>query len=325
VHPDPTYLDRIDPRHFDHRYREKVVKYTNELAEDFGLQAHTAGIACNYFDRFIPLVLAQRPVGRQEIQVIASTCLLIAAKFSDRKLPPLSELAVVHEHTVEPHIFADQEAAILEVLEWKLHVRLPETFVEPLRRCLRDAPVDAAIRERMQFFIDLSVYGYGLLRYSPAEIAGGSLLAAWKFSNEHNAVDYFLLALADACATTEERLKCCTNELVRYYQVCFPNTVKSCEHVFQPISPDCKTETDLDSIPSPCPVEEREEEGKEQEAAATMRSGASPVAVAAAASPKQPAPPADGRVDSPDTVFAADLAPLLCSDPLSCTDDLGRS
>ena len=190
VHPDPTYLDRIDPRHFDHRYREKVVKYTNEvsfhgprridlrhptlrnptftrsigslypqLAEDFGLQAHTAGIACNYFDRFIPLVLAQRPVGRQEIQVIASTCLLIAAKFSDRKLPPLSELAVVHEHTVEPHIFADQEAAILEVLEWKLHVRLPETFVEPLRRCLRDAPVDAAIRERMQFFIDLSVYG----------------------------------------------------------------------------------------------------------------------------------------------------------------------
>ena len=33
---------------------------------------------------------------RMRIQMIASTCLLIAAKFIDRKLPPLTELAKVH-------------------------------------------------------------------------------------------------------------------------------------------------------------------------------------------------------------------------------------
>ena len=73
----------------------------------------------------------------------------------------------------------------------------------------------------------LTLAGYELLRYTPAEILGGSMLAAWKFSNESVACDYFLPAMADACATCEDSLQRCANELVEvYYLVCFPDAPK---------------------------------------------------------------------------------------------------
>jgi hypothetical protein len=80
----------------------------------------------------------------------------------------------------------------------------------------------------------LTLAGYELLRYTPAEILGGSMLAAWKFSNESVACDYFLPAMADACATCEDSLQRCANELVRYYQVCFLDAPKM---IPQPIEP----------------------------------------------------------------------------------------
>ena len=63
---------------------------------------------------------------KRHIQMIASTWLLIAAKFFDRKLPPLSELVKVHHGQVHAHEFAELELRILDTLRWKLHVPLPQ-------------------------------------------------------------------------------------------------------------------------------------------------------------------------------------------------------
>ena len=92
--------------------------------------------------------------------------------------------------------------------------------------------------------------GYKLLRFTQAEICGGSLLAAWKFSSEHTAVSAYLPALADACATTDLSLKRCTNELVRYYQVCFPEAAKTYEGVSGLTFPESET-LEIDEIHDP--------------------------------------------------------------------------
>lgn len=238
LHANPDYL-RPSPLHsVNEHHREKVVKYINELAEDFGLLVQTGGLACNYFDRYIATVLTRGGASKRSMQMIASTCLLIAAKFFDRKLPPLSELEVVHNGTVRAEQFAQLETAILDALGWQLHVPLPHSFVEPLRSCVPGGPFDSAIEDRMLFFIDLSVYGYNLLIYTPAEISAGALLASWKFSGEHAAVLDYLAVLAHACSTEATRLSSCANDLVKYYQACFPEAAKSYQSVslFLPIS-----------------------------------------------------------------------------------------
>ena len=121
----------------------------------------TATLACNYFDRYISEALAMGPIQRSKLQMIASTCLLISAKFIDRKLPPLSELVVVHNHAVTATQLAEQETEILRALQWQLHVVLPVAFLAPLSGlCTRlGVPISQSIEDRMQFFMDLSVYG----------------------------------------------------------------------------------------------------------------------------------------------------------------------
>ena len=95
-----------------------------QLAEDFGLLVQTGGLACNYFDRYVPTVLARGAVSKHMLQMVASTCLLIAAKFFDRKLPPLSELEAVHNGDVKAEELAELEAHILATLAWQARLLL---------------------------------------------------------------------------------------------------------------------------------------------------------------------------------------------------------
>mmetsp|Transcript_16915 Transcript_16915/g.43432 ORF Transcript_16915/g.43432 Transcript_16915/m.43432 type:complete len:408 (-) Transcript_16915:843-2066(-) len=353
LQPDPTYLLRIAPGEFDERYREKVIKYINELADDFGLLAQTGSIACNYFNRYIPIALGHGPVGRRMMQVIASTCVLIAAKFIDRKLPPLSELVAVHKSTVLATEFAETERTILAALHWQLHVPQPHAFVEPLRACLPEAPFNPAIEDRMQFFIDLSVYSYKMLEYSPAETLGGALIGAWKFSDDAAAIVGFLPHLAQALRTTETRLKLCTNDLVRYYKVCFPtvqsraveSAVESAPLLAptpspQLVPPPVSAVTPERSRPlAACPMMPAESSNRPGSEAAIALPAAAQMAHSAAAKPPAappsplPSPPedhssavaaavavaSDARGCSPDTVLSEES---LASDSLLCTDTL---
>jgi len=244
--PNPRYLElaqRLTQQGsaplLTERQREKVVKYINELAEDFELSVQTGGLACNYFDRFVASIAAEGRVSgeKRNIQMIASTCLLIAAKFSDRKLPPLSELEKVHHAQCRADDFAALELKMLERLEWKLLVPLPHAFLEHLRALCPGAPFSASIEDRVLFFIDLSVYGYQFLSYSPCAVAGSAIITAWKLSDEHDAVDTHLPALARACQLPAAHLTECVNALFKYYQSCFPDAAKGTNSsLFIPIS-----------------------------------------------------------------------------------------
>ena len=119
----------------------------------------TSSMACNYFDRYILEALRAGPVSHHQMQMIATTCVLISAKFIDRKLPPLSELVKVHNQTATAEQFAALERVIVVALEWNLHVLLPQSFLGPLRATLPGAPFSRLDEQRTQFFMDLSVYG----------------------------------------------------------------------------------------------------------------------------------------------------------------------
>jgi len=253
LHPSPDYLQPSALHSMTPHHRERVVKYVNELAEDFGLLVQTGGLACNYFDRYIATVLKRGNANKSLMQMIASTCLLIAAKFFDRKLPPLSELETVHSGSVTAAEFAALETEILEVLQWQLHVPMPHSFIAPLRQLLPDAPFGEVVEDRMQFFIDLSVYGYELLQYSAAEIAAGALLAAWNFSGEYLAVTRYLPPLAHGCCTVDARLSACAKSLIDYYQVCFPDAAKTYykSNLFAPIPAEESLECERAGAASP--------------------------------------------------------------------------
>ena len=190
-----------------------------QLADYFGLLVQTGALACSYFDRYIANVLKRGNLKKSRLQMIASTCLLIAAKFFDRRLPTLSELEAVHGGSVTAAEFAVLEVEVLEVLQWQLYVPMPHSFIAPLRQLLPDAPFGTMVEDRVQFFIDLSVYKYELLQYSAAEIAASALLAAWILSGEHVTVTRYVTPLARGCCTVNAKLSACAQSLIDYYEV----------------------------------------------------------------------------------------------------------
>lgn len=230
IAPNPCYLDRQGAAGtlMTERQREVVVKYINELAEDFELSVQTGTLACNYFDRYMAHLFSLNtpPADKRTIQMTASTSLLIAAKFSDRKLPPLSELEKVHHGKARAEEFAALELKILQGLHWKLHVPLPHAFTEHLRALCGDAPFNSAIEDRMLFFIDLSVYGYPFLQYTPAAIAAAAVLTAWKFSELHECCQRHIGTLARAVDMAPRQLSECVTQLMRYFQSCFPESAE---------------------------------------------------------------------------------------------------
>jgi hypothetical protein len=108
--------------------------------------------------------------------------------------------------------------------------------------------------------VSRSLAGYKLLVYTPAEVCAGALLAAWKFSNYDSAVEAHLSSLAYNCWTEPARLSSCANDLVRYYQVCFPDAVKSYDpsKLFLPIPETPMPETPTPETPTMAQKEDRE-------------------------------------------------------------------
>ena len=222
--------------------REKVVRYINELAEDFRLQCNTATLACNYFDRYLSsLTMHEIPAKEKvhHVQMIASTCLLISAKFYDCKMPPLSALVQVHGGRVTPGQFSALELAILAKLGWCLHVVHAASFLEPLKRLFvgPDGLLSRVVEDRAHFFIDLAVYSAKLITTPPCMIAVASLLLGCTLSELHVPAPGYD-EVARECDLDSGALCTATTSLLSFYHLCFPERVQ----LFKPIR--SKTLTD---------------------------------------------------------------------------------
>ena len=80
-----------------------------QVCEDFGLQTRTVGLAVGYFERFVSV---KESIVKQQVQLLAVTCVLIAAKFVEIKMPCLDDLCeVAHKGLAETPEAQTQEAA----------------------------------------------------------------------------------------------------------------------------------------------------------------------------------------------------------------------
>lgn len=126
------------------------------MCEDFSLQTQTAGLAISYFDRFVSRT---RGVDKERVHLLAITCTLLAAKFSELKMPGLDDLCVVvgQKHTKAQ--LKAMEMEVLAVLRWELHAVTPRAALEQLAILVHHTgPHAKPFLEHAEFFIDMSYY-----------------------------------------------------------------------------------------------------------------------------------------------------------------------
>jgi len=142
------------------------------------------------------------------LQLASSACLLMAAKFEDVKMIPLSELVDVCEccSTSNPEL-ADLELNILDVLDWQLNAKTPYNYVYDLAGFCEVTLLDD-FKDTVEYYIDNSPYCYDLLKFHPAVVASACLLKAWQDEPiDQITFKGYLRILAHACAAPCDQLR----------------------------------------------------------------------------------------------------------------------
>ncbi|KAK4284550.1 hypothetical protein QN277_001367 [Acacia crassicarpa] len=118
--------------------RLEAVEWILKVNAHHGFSALTSTLAINYLDRFILSfnIEIEKP---WMIQLVAVTCLSLAAKVEETHLPPLLDLQV--EDNTTRYVFDGKtilrmELLVLSTLKWKMHPVTPLSFLDHIIRRL---------------------------------------------------------------------------------------------------------------------------------------------------------------------------------------------
>ena len=117
----------------------------------------TAGLAVTYFDRFLSATGGS--LAKNRVQIVALTCTLLAAKFSEIKMPSLDDLCEVAHGLFTKAQLKETELETLRVLHWELHAVTPHAALEQLAVLTNHTDDQSkTFIEHAEFFIDMSYY-----------------------------------------------------------------------------------------------------------------------------------------------------------------------
>lgn len=111
-----------------------AVDWVVRVNTHYGFAPLTAILAVNYFDRFVSSVELQREEPWM-MQLAAVTCLSLAAKVEETRVPLLLDLQVEGaKHVFEAKIIQRMELLVLSTLKWKMNPVTPLSFIDHITR-----------------------------------------------------------------------------------------------------------------------------------------------------------------------------------------------
>ncbi|GMI83678.1 CYCLIN D3;1 [Hibiscus trionum] len=116
--------------------RREAVEWMLKVNARYGFTTHTAVLSINYLDRLLSSFRFQRDKPWM-IQLVAVTCLSLAAKVEETQVPLLLDLQVEEtKHVFESKTIQRMELLVLSTLEWKMHPVTPLSFLDHIIRRL---------------------------------------------------------------------------------------------------------------------------------------------------------------------------------------------
>ncbi|CAI8604925.1 unnamed protein product [Vicia faba] len=110
--------------------RREAVQWMLKVNAHYAFSPLTATLAVTYFDRFLLTFLFQKDKPWM-IQLVAVTCISLAAKVEETQVPLLLDLQVQDtKYVFEAKTIQRMELLILSTLKWKMHPVTPHSFLD---------------------------------------------------------------------------------------------------------------------------------------------------------------------------------------------------
>ncbi|CAN0846363.1 CYCD3-1 [Linum grandiflorum] len=171
--------------------RRRAVEWMVKVNARYGFSNLTAVLAINYLDRFLstPCYQKEKP---WMIQLVAVTCLSLAAKVEETHVPLLLDLQVEDtKYVFEAKTIQRMELLVLSALGWKMHPVTPISFVDHIvRRLGLKSNVHWEFLTRCHSFLVCLVSDSRSVRYQPSILATAAMMHVIDQVEHFNPIDY---------------------------------------------------------------------------------------------------------------------------------------
>ncbi|KAJ7967499.1 Cyclin d3 [Quillaja saponaria] len=191
--------------------RSASIEWMLKVNAHYGFSALTATLAINYFDRFLFSLYFQREKSWM-IQLVAVTCLSLAAKVEETQVPLLLDLQVEDtKYVFEAKTIQRMELMVLSTLKWKMHPVTPLSFLDHIiRRLGLKNHLHWEFLRRCEHLL-LSVLSESrFLGFLPSVLATATMMHVID-QIEHNAAMEYKKQLLGVLKISEEKVSDCYN------------------------------------------------------------------------------------------------------------------
>lgn len=176
--PKDDYLKRLRSGELDLSVRREAVDWIWKACMHYGFGELSFCLSINYMDRFLSLY--ELPRKSWAVQLLAVSCLSIAAKVEEIHVPFIVDLQVGNPKFIfEAKTIQKMELVVLSTLKWRVQAYTPCTFIDYFVRKMNgdQIPSSPLISKSMQLILS-SIRGIDFLEFRSSEIAAAVALSA---------------------------------------------------------------------------------------------------------------------------------------------------
>ncbi|XP_021887300.1 cyclin-D3-1 [Carica papaya] len=171
--------------------RREAVDWIMKVISHYGFTTLTAILAINYLDRFLRTLHFQREKPWM-IQLVAVTCLSLAAKVEETQVPLLLDLQVEETRYIfEAKTIQRMELLVLSSLQWKMHPVTPLSFLDHIMRRLGlKTNLHWEFLRRSERLLLSLVFHSRFVSYLPSVLATATMMHVIDQVEPFNSIDY---------------------------------------------------------------------------------------------------------------------------------------
>ncbi|CAI0557445.1 unnamed protein product [Linum tenue] len=189
--------------------RRRAVDWMVSVSTHYGFSTLTSVLAINYLDRFLssPRYQKDKP---WMIQLVAVTCLSLAAKVEETDVPLLLDLQVEEtKYVFEAKTIQRMELLVLSSLGWKMHPVTPISFVDHIvRRLGLKSNVHWEFLNQCHHLLLCLVSDSRSVRYKASVLATATMMHVIDQVEHFNPIDYQTQLLAVLNISKEDVKEC---------------------------------------------------------------------------------------------------------------------
>lgn len=172
---DFDYMEKIQKGGVHPKMRAILIDWLVDVHLKFKLLPESLFLTVNLIDRF----LSKEKVGKEKLQLVGVTCMLIASKYEEIYAPIVSDFVYITDNAYSKEEILRMERKVISILNFDLQITSSLRFLERLQRVLS---VDPLFLNLSKYFLELAQVDFNMLQHSPSMQATSALYLSLKMA-----------------------------------------------------------------------------------------------------------------------------------------------